>query len=151
VIVRKFGLDPTSETPPPYFPQPQFTFYSGALFFVAWDPEHGAELWKTDGTAAGTALVSDVNPGPDSSRISGLTAAGGRLYFAATGGEQGVELWTSDGTAAGTRQVRDIAAGPFSSSPRELTAIGGRLFFSADDQEAGREPWVLPLAGEGKP
>jgi ELWxxDGT repeat protein len=145
VAVRTFALDPTFETPPPYFPRPQFTALAGSLFFVAWDPEHGAELWRTDGTAAGTVLVDDVNPGPASSRISGLTLVDGRLFFAATDGEHGVELWTSDGTAAGTRRISDVAEGPLSSSPRELAAIGGRLFFSADDQETGREPWVLPL------
>ncbi|HEY3566998.1 MAG TPA: ELWxxDGT repeat protein [Thermoanaerobaculia bacterium] len=155
VAVRTFALDPTFETPPPYFPQPQFTALAGALFFVAWEPGHGAELWKTDGTTAGTVPVSDINPGPASSRISGLTAVDGRLVFAATDGEHGVELWTSDGTTAGTRRLSDIAEGPLSSSPRELAAIGSLLYFSADDQETGREPWALPLAstlsGKGKP
>lgn len=155
VAVRTFALDPTFETPPPYFPQPQFTALAGALFFVAWEPGHGAELWRTDGTTAGTVLVSDINPGTASSRISGLTAVNGRLFFAATDGEHGVELWTSDGTAVGTRRLSDIAEGPLSSSPRELAAVGSLLFFSADDQETGREPWALPLdstlSGKGKP
>ncbi len=157
VPVKPFALDPTFVTPPPYFPQPEFTPLAGALFFVAWEPEHGGELWRTDGTTAGTVLVDDINPGPASSRISGLTAAGGRLYFAADDGEHGIELWTSDGTAAGTLRLSDLAPGPLSSIPRELTAIGNRLYFSADDQTIGREPWVLPLDtaapafGKGKP
>jgi ELWxxDGT repeat protein len=155
VRLKAFALDDTFVTPYPYFPQPQFTAAAGALFFVAYDAEHGGELWKTDGTAAGTVLVSDVNPGSESSRISGLLAAGDRLFFAADDGEHGIELWTSDGTAAGTRRLSDLAAGSLSSSPQELTVIGGRLFFSADDGVIGREPWVLPLAsalaGKGKP
>lgn len=146
VLVRTFSLDSTGATP-----EPQFTALDGALFFVAWDPEHGGELWRTDGTAAGTELVIDINPGPDPARISGLTAAEGRLFFAADDGEHGIELWTSDGTAAGTRRVSDIAAGVPSSAPRELKAIGSLLFFSADDQVIGREPWVLPLDGKEKP
>ena len=154
VPVKSFALDPTFETPPPYFPRPEFTPLAGALFFVAWEPEHGGELWKTDGTEVGTILVADVNPGPASSRISGLIAVNGRLFFAATDGEHGIELWTSDGTAAGTRRLSDIAPGPLSSSPRDLAAIGDLLYFSADDQTIGREPWVLPLDaafGKGKP
>ncbi len=154
VPLKSFTLDSTLETPPPFFPQPEFTALGGSLFFVAQEPEHGGELWKTDGTAAGTVLVADINPGPASAQISGLTAAGGHLFFAADDGEHGIELWTSDGTAAGTRSLSDLAAGPLSSSPRELTAIGGLLYFSADDQTIGREPWVLPLDAtfeKGKP
>src|SRR5687768_2807459 len=32
-------------------------------YFAATDLAHGRELWKTDGTAAGTVLVKDINPG----------------------------------------------------------------------------------------
>jgi ELWxxDGT repeat protein len=154
VPIRLFDLDPTFETPFPYFPRPEFTAMAGSLFFVAFDLEHGGELWRTDGTTAGTVMVSDINPGPASARISGLTSVAGRLFFAADDGEHGIELWTSDGTAAGTRRLSDIAAGPPSSSPRELAAIGNRLYFSADDGVTGSEPWVLPLDaafGKGKP
>ena len=35
----------------------------GTLYFNATDPAHGAELWRSDGTAAGTRMVSDIDPG----------------------------------------------------------------------------------------
>jgi ELWxxDGT repeat protein len=124
---------------------PQFTAVGGTLFFRDWDPDHGMELWKTDGTPRGTALVLDAVPGPDSSDPLELRAAGGRLYFSARDPLHGRELWTSDGTAAGTHRVEDLARGPSSSSPARLTVAGDHLFFAADDGVTGRELWSLPL------
>ena len=39
------------------------TNVNGTLFFTANDGTNGTELWKSDGTAAGTVLVKDINPG----------------------------------------------------------------------------------------
>src|SRR5690606_37559592 len=36
-------------------------------FFIATTPLHGLELWKTDGTEAGTVLVKDIRAGSTSS------------------------------------------------------------------------------------
>src|SRR5262249_49559939 len=46
---------------------PQLTNVNGTLFFVANDGVHGSELWKSDGTEAGTVLVKDINPDSASS------------------------------------------------------------------------------------
>jgi ELWxxDGT repeat protein len=127
----------------------QLTPVAGRLFFRAKDPEHGVELWATDGSAAGTRQVSDLVPGSGSSDPRGLAAAGGRIFFSAWTPEQGRELWQSDGTAEGTRRVQDIAPGGASSSPATLTEVDGNLFFTADDGLTGRELWSLPLAAVG--
>ena len=60
------------------------TVVGGTLFFAATDPVNGRELWKTDGTTAGTVLVKDVNPVGHSSPQE-LTAVGGTLFFEAYG------------------------------------------------------------------
>jgi ELWxxDGT repeat protein len=121
--------------------QPEFTVLDGRLYFRAWDAAHGFELWRTDGTAAGTVLVRDATPGPASSDPRGLVATGGRLWFSALDPDHGRELWTSDGTRQGTRRVTDLAPGVPSSAPEQLTPVAGRLFFTADDGATGREVW----------
>ena len=41
----------------------QLTNVSGTLYFSADDGRHGQELWRSDGTARGTRMVKDINPG----------------------------------------------------------------------------------------
>ena len=43
------------------------TVFNGKLFFQADDGIHGVELWESDGTATGTAMVKDINPGSSDS------------------------------------------------------------------------------------
>jgi ELWxxDGT repeat protein len=109
-------------------------------YFVAGTPTTGAELWKTDGTSAGTSMVRDIRPGSESSGIKFLTNVNGTLFFGATDGANGYELWKSDGTAAGTVMVQNIhpTAG---SNPSSLRNVGGVLYFSADDGVNGYELW----------
>jgi ELWxxDGT repeat protein len=119
----------------------------GGLAFGLLDDNLTPQLWWTDGTAAGTRLVSTIGTGPVAAGPSGLTAAGARIYFAVDDGVHGVELWQSDGTSAGTRLTQDIAPGPASSNPSLLTVAGNTLFFDADDGLTGTQLWALPFTG----
>ena len=130
------------------FYSPQLLAFNGALYFCVGDATHGKELWKSDGTAAGTVLVKDINPGAESSAPAKLTVAGGKLYFTADDGVHGRELWRTD-DAAGAVMVKDITAGNALSSdyykdpsPRELWEVNGKLIFIASDGVHGREVWV---------
>jgi ELWxxDGT repeat protein len=128
-----------------------FTAMGGSLYFAADDGSVGDELWKTDGTAAGTTLVADINPGsttdyygdvnPKSSAPQDLTAFNGLLFFSANDGSHGRELWESDGTASGTHLVADITPGRAGSYPVSLTIVGSKLFFEANDGVHGTELW----------
>ena len=72
----------------------------------------GRELWKSDGTNAGTVLVKDISPDtygygyPDQ-----LVNVNGTLFFTAADGANGRELWKTDGTAAGTAHGQGHPAG----------------------------------------
>src|SRR5262249_19242146 len=80
----------------------QLTVVGTRLFFAASDGTHGDEVWVSDGTAAGTRMVKDLNTTPPmfgpgqtlGSVPSELTAMGGKLYFTTAeldGGRR--ELW----------------------------------------------------------
>ena len=70
------------------------------LYFTADQSSYGFELWKSDGTAAGTVRVKDIYPGSVGSAPGGLTNVNGTLYFVATDATRGSELWKSNGTDA---------------------------------------------------
>jgi len=145
-IVAEF---PRFEPRPSLRPSVQLTVAGDRLFLVVADPVHGAELWVTDGGSEGTRLVSDILPGPHSSRIDHLTADGDRVWYTASDGEHGVELWTSDGSPEGTYLVHDLSPGNGSSRPESLTITEDHLFFAADDAWSGRELWAVELNSDG--
>jgi ELWxxDGT repeat protein len=117
------------------------TNVNGTLFFTADDGTEGQELWKSDGTAAGTVPVKDINPGSASSGSRSLTNVNGTLFFAASDATSGTELWKSNGTTPGTVLVKDINPGGGWSDPNSLTNVNGTLFFSATDDTHGMELW----------
>lgn len=124
------------------FSATNFTPGHNVFYFTATAPGSGFELWKSDGTEAGTMLVKDLSPGPAGSFIPRMTMVKNTLYFSAiTDNGTGEELWKSDGTAAGTVMVKDINPGAGSSQPSMLKAVGGTLFFAANDGTHGIELW----------
>ena len=114
---------------------------NGTLFFRAYDEDTGFELWKTDGSAAGTVRVKDINPGMNPSYPRDLTDVDGTLFFVASDGSAGPGIWKSDGTEAGTVRVTEILAHPHRWSPFDLIAVNGTLFFAWDAHGGAPELW----------
>lgn len=119
-----------------------FTEVNGELFFIVGN----SQLWKTDGTGAGTILLKTFTG------IAGKTgnfvgeknaiAFNNELIFVADDGE-GRELWKSDGTVSGTVLVRDLDATIASSNPTEFSIVNGRLVFLSSNAGASTDGlWV---------
>jgi ELWxxDGT repeat protein len=110
------------------------------LIFPAFETGLGRELWTTDGTTAGTHLLTDLCPGSCSAVLSVWPAFQNRIYFSAAD-QRGLELWVTDGTAAGTHLVRDLCLGACSSFPADPFPLGGALLFTAKDAAGHRQLW----------
>lgn len=114
---------------------------SSLLYFVVWSSPESAQLWRTDGTPAGTRQVPVPFTGSAPTLFRNLVSLDdGRVAFSATTPESGFELWISDGTGPGTRSLGDIAPAALSSWPEYTHFDGHRVLFSADDHTTtGRE------------
>ncbi|WP_224247330.1 ELWxxDGT repeat protein [Hyalangium gracile] len=126
-------LFPPISGPPWWGPYPEsLVEFRGRLFFAANFEDGRGELWRSDGSRAGTVPVRSFRPPPGttfSSPLGELTPLGSRLFFVASDPAHGRELWVSDGSAGGTQLVKDIVTGVGDSSPYNLQAVGNFLIF----------------------
>jgi len=118
------------------------------VYFSANDGSSGSELWRSDGTAAGTYMVKDIQPGSAGSAPIRLSVLGNQILFFANDGTHGDELWASDGTEAGTVLVKDIKPGAghgirrnYLPQVRDWLVHGGALFFAADTGTGFSQLW----------
>ncbi len=119
----------------------------GRLYFSTDDGNGGTDLWSSDGTPGGTAVVTDFSVPAGGVhydvRVSDLTALGNKLVFIADDGTHGSQVWVSNGTPAGTQMLTSVNATPSSGStiaegadPGSLVVAGTRLYFEADAPSA---------------
>ena len=127
-IVKDINPGPTSSYDDTYT---SFFVWGSVLYFDANDGTHGVELWKTNGTDAGTMMVKDINPEGGSSNAQNFTTLGTNIIFSADDGTNGDELWKSNGTDAGTSMIQDIVPGSDGSSPGDLVALNNKVLFTA--------------------
>jgi ELWxxDGT repeat protein/VCBS repeat-containing protein len=116
---------------------------NGALYFQAYDPVHGTELWTSDGTAAGTHLVDDIvtGSGPETNqfKFTPFAATSDHVYFLS-----GVDplaysdiVYTTDGTPGGTAAVDNGAVFVLTPGSESPTPVGNTLYFTPFDAATG--------------
>ena len=119
------------------------TAMNGIAYFLADDGINGFQLWRSDGTSAGTYVVKDLDPvgvdfaSPGAAQVI-LDQIGRHLVTGATGG-----LWATDGSSAGTRKLVPYLDPSFSVLP-----VNGQAWFPAGarpetGETAGLEPYAF--------
>lgn len=121
-----------------YNSNPQgFSELNGKAYFAANDGVHGMELWRSDGTEAGTTLVKDINAGPYGSLPYHSIKFNNKLYIICWSPD---ELWESDGTEEGTKRVETLPqsahfAAAWNNKMYIFSAMSPRLFESDGTSE----------------
>ncbi len=111
-----------------------FTVYNDKLYFLA-SSSAGQGVYATDGTDAGTYLVTSKIPGFPRNAI----VANNLLFLEGSAADGSYQLWETDGTDAGTKIVKIIAKGlPAYDYP---FAKNNTVFFAADDGVNGGGLW----------
>jgi ELWxxDGT repeat protein len=109
--------------------------HNGLLYFIA-NAGSGEDIWKSDGTTAGTVMSADIDDTAvyNPSAFSGLTSYNNALYFTRNHedpewGDRIAELWKSDGTTEGTAILVTYGGGNFWNYIAYFTVFKGKLYF----------------------
>ena len=109
------------------------------MYFGGYDATNGNELWRTDGTSAGTYIIKDIKSGTGNSNVGGFCKIGNTTLFRAAASGLNYTLWKTDGTALGTEEI-PVPGLTFWQAP--VGKINNKLIFYGYDAVNGAEPWV---------
>jgi ELWxxDGT repeat protein len=115
-------------------------------YFLAFGASTGQEVWVTDGTEAGTHLVSDLWPGPDGNpHLLGLL--GTDLIFAESRSATDWQVFRTDGTSAGTRAITTFAPSTYGKVNESLIA-NGKIYLVTESTAVCCNPDLWVSTGE---
>jgi ELWxxDGT repeat protein len=116
--------------------------------FTTWvmGPTPLLELWRTDGTLAGTHPL--LPAGTYTMGIAPIAALGDRCISALSTPALGLEPWITDGSTAGTVLLKDLVPGTGTSKPDWFITRGGTVLFRAGPS-ADRRIWSTDGTSDG--
>jgi len=141
---------------PNFFESPQIG--DGLLWWVPMPfGADEADLWRTDGTAAGTFVAESLGAGTDGELFteSPPLLLGPRIVLGLVDGECRQQVWSTDGTDGGSSLLLLGPARPRNPSLSPgcdgtyYVSDGERVFFEFEDEDGDRQLWVTDGAAEG--
>lgn len=116
---ERFKTDGTTTLVMDLFPGPEgstprdLTVGGSLVFFIGHDVPGSNQIFRTDGTAAGTFSVASFSPARDASSLTATSFQIGdtlnsKTLILANDGIHGNEIWATDGTSGGTFLLKDI-------------------------------------------
>jgi ELWxxDGT repeat protein len=114
----------------------------GTLFFLGTGlSTTSAELWKSDGTPAGTVMLRSVGPqGWPAIGNNVLAVVGSRVFLNTF--RNPLPLWTSDGTPEGIQPLSNVGSQAGTLAPTLMMPIGDKLTFTITQWNTGTQLWA---------
>jgi len=120
----------------PYFPFSASILHDSLLLFTASNGTKHNQLWKTDGTNAGTTLLAEQ--ALMGKEVDDILGKFGDSVIFSTQSLLAAELWISDGSDEGTKFFKLIYPGALAGS---FQVLGKAFYFVAGDLSHGTELW----------
>lgn len=123
------------ELPPSHGPG-KGVILNNQLYFLGNSTDYGSELWVSDGTAEGTKMVADFNPGSGHSNLT-LDKSENRLFINAFTTEKGLEPYTIDLVNNEIIPLGDVIQGQRGSYATNPIFFKDGAFYLADSKDDG--------------
>lgn len=118
--------------------------FGNGIVFGVFTIAGGGALFTSDGTAAGTDPVVDLDPGAGSNSPGDFFPSATVLFMSGDTPAAGIEPWIVVDAGIGgyiPQSLGDLNPGAADSRPRDFIAVAGTIFFTAEEPTHGRELW----------